>query len=429
MPKEPHDIRSLPSPARGSAGSRPTPSPAIATAKNPSSAWNETCCDYGCDTAGLLAIGKMGGAVLDSAADLDSGIDGIGDLVDEAKPKRRSKRHEIKKRKLRRIRNVKEADDSQTAEKFGAVGAGDQRFGKLCDRVTATETAVSPDAACLSFPRSNSLTSAAELCDSTDTSYVSPEPSADQAPTIKCQKNCKRWRECADDEGDPSDLDMPPKLYPEVDIGYQNRLRRSSAAVVEDEPPAKRVKSAVSPLAQLLDVDVEKSTYLSALELRSVSDSTPESAPAVMSASALVESLAPLNGYADKRVKMKAAEKGAQSERALPVAGAEFTPRSSACRKALAVAKCRKLSVEARKPRFRRRRWTTKKKTRKKKATAGSQSNEEEKLEAENAERQRRAELLSLTQKRAACRLKWSNGWTWLGEPFVAKVFMNVSTS
>lgn len=465
LPKEPHDIRSLPSPARGSAGSRPTPSPAIATAKNPS-AWNESCCDYSCGTAGLLTISKTsagGGAAgaVDSAADLDSGIDGISDLVDEAKAKRRSKRHEFKKMKLRQFRGLKEKSVDATSI-HRAANANDQCLGKLClslcDRVTSTE-AISPmrfgtdvgvaaAATCLTRTRSNSSTDVFEWCHSPDASYISPELGIDQVHLIKCKKKCKRWYERAEDKGDPSDLDMPPKLYPEVDLEYQSRLRRGSAATGDGMPPAKKLtnSNSVGSFTQLLDgfVDVEKSNYLSALELRSVSDFGQEPAPAGLSASALVQSLSPLNGCNDIRVKMNAAEKTARSiggavcvkhsltARTAPAsptgpANIDCTTPSCASKMTLAVAKCRTSAVETQKSRFRRRRWTTKKRNKKKKPTNGSKSNEEEKLEAENADRRRRAELLSLTQKRAICRLKWSNGWTWLGEPFVAKVFLNVS--
>ncbi|KAK7600806.1 hypothetical protein V9T40_008247 [Parthenolecanium corni] len=512
LPKEPHDIRSLPSPARGSAGSRPTPSPAIATAKNPS-AWSETCCDYGCDTAGLLTISKtnagVGGcgggaggtsAAGDSTADLDSGIDGIGDLGDlvdhQVRAKRRSKRHEFKKMKLRRFRSAKEVGDEaigvycaadaneQCARKLGA-SLGDRVTGVEADgpmRLSA-DAGVAATAACLPRTRANCGASAFELGDSTDASYVSAGSGSgsgvEQMPPIKCQTNRKRWhRRGADDEGDPSDLDMPPKLYPEVDIDYQNRLRRSGAVAVavdgDGQPPAKKSSNSnslgsFSPLLDCL-VNVEKSHYLSALELRSVSDMglggpelEPEPALATFSASALVQSLSPLNGYNDKRAAKTSAvektalsgggggagvggggsggaidakhsqttERTAQSSAAAAAAAAAKVDRApcGASKMALAVVECRASGVETRKPRFRRRRWTTKKRDRKKKPANGSKSNDEEKLEAENAERRRRAELLSLTQKRAACRLKWSNGWTWLGEPFVAKVFMNTESS
>jgi len=81
-------------------------------------------------------------------------------------------------------------------------------------------------------------------------------------------------------------------------------------------------------------------------------------------------------------------------------------------------------SVGSTKPKrqfFCQRRWTTKKnKNKKGKLTKGK--SKVKKLNGKN----RRALLMLLSQERALNCSKWS-GWSWLGEPFVTKVFLNVS--
>ncbi len=447
LPQEPHDIRSLPSPARGSAGCRPTPSPAIATARNPSS-WNETGSDCGYDTFGLLTISKSSATTTgDSAIDLDSGIDGTSDIVVDTKTRSKYERREGRKTKIRRSR-------ASSCKRRGKDRcSSDETVAKM--RMQYYEQAVDADTDSVALLRTGSITTAAasvsrrksttvELCKDAE-SEDNGEDGFRDLPSISRQSS-ESW--CRD--ADSSDSDKPPKLYPQVGVEYESRYR-SSGTDDDDEsrpPPVKKMRQELRddrPARALLDspVDIEKNNYLSALQLRSVSDfehkginsRLPNGVVAATSMNCIAESLAPLSRHDRKVVKLPTKAKNEpcrdlsstkEMRREASVDSATNERRRNECETSCSSVPCRKSQAETKKPRFRRRRWTIKKKNRKRNNKL-TKSSEEEKLEAENAEKRRRAELLLLTQKRAASRLKWSNGWMWIGEPYVAKVFLNVS--
>lgn len=424
LPREPQDIRSLPSPARGSAGSRPTASPAIATAKHPSS-WNEGS-DYGYDTPGLLTISKSSN---DSIVDQDSGIDGTD--ISPIKTKRKlSDRRQMKKLKMRKTREALQLQGCKDEKKINRL------CSTFYDSLQNTDTTeILPKSQVMDFvPRLKSIMPEVVEMNVTDT----PDNVEEQMDELIDENRlcCKRW---SGEEENSSEPEMP-KLYPEVSPFNVENRHSLSPSPGDDQPLAKRVRFSDESKLDMSSspVDMEKNNYLSALQLCSVNELENK-----LDTKQIEKNLAPSRHLEEQHCTRVPVETKMNSPPELSLSQQmkaemikedtllldienEVNGMPPLLYKTITVPS---MCSEPKKPRFRRRRWTSKKKkkNKRKNSKASKAGSEEEKLEAENAERRRRAELLSLTQKRTECRLKWSNGWTWLGEPFVAKVFLNVS--
>ncbi|XP_065208163.1 uncharacterized protein LOC135836989 isoform X2 [Planococcus citri] len=417
LPKEPQDIRSLPSPARGSAGCRPTPSPAIATAKNPS-CWSEsTDCSY--DTTGLLAISK-------TTCD-EKNVDGVVRNGLKTPSRTELKKLKMKKFKSRKTSSSHNKHICKQDENMKSMADGFRMNGRPPFYTDVSENSDSVGliaAASVTDYVSRVKPTIMEVC---ETDYCDENLLEVDEPKSKKYQN--RKRRSIDDDPDKDML----KSYPVMRENVQKIIHP-----LEDGQIAVKKPKLDDELEKILivedqkPVDVEKNTYLSALQLCSVNDVDIEKIEEKdADLLKIAEDVAPLRKRDEEKslkIQSKTTETVDQTTQRKDILVEESVSEIPDTKSTSDQVQCTD-NVEPKKPpRLRRKRWTTKKKN-KKKSSKSAKGSEEEKIEAENAEKIRRAELLSLTQKRASCKLKWSNGWTWLGEPFVSKIFLNTEGS
>lgn len=395
LPKEPQDIRSLPSPARGSAGCRPTPSPAIATAKNPS-CWSEnTDCSY--DTTGLLAISRTteDSVRLETKTRCKNGMK-------SARCEMKKKNKKFKSRKI--TKHICKQDENQTIDGYRMNGR--PFYTNVMENDTVGLIASVTDY----VSRKPAIV---EVCES---DVCDENVLVEQTDDQKCKKY--RKRRSVEDELEKDML----RAYPVM----RENVQKNNVHVPDDEQVIKKPKLDEMVNGDEKPVDVEKNNYLSALQLCSVNNADDKLDEIEKDALSISENFAPRKREEESvKIPAKPVETADQTTQSRDTVEEEIADVAPSPKSATSI--CRTPNIEPKKPpRLRRKRWTNKKKN-KKKSSKAAKSSEEEKIEAENAEKIRRAELLSLTQKRASSKLKWSNGWSWLGEPFVSKVFLNVS--
>lgn len=472
LPREPQDIRSLPSPARGSAGCRPTPSPAIATAKNPS-CWSESGTDYSYDTTGLLAISKaVSGSEDAEVMELTKRAAGRNGMRNSSSSSSslRTEQKKLKIKKLKARRNgatvLCKNDDERTvknAVNTYRLNGGPPFYDNVIRNSSGSTVGIIAAATATSSVTTEYIAARVKpttLVEFSETEVDVAEPQHQiLSDELNCKKHQNRKRRAAEMDtlkrgaGGHHRSVVTEVAADKYDVRVKDEQHLAKKLKLEDneEETCKTTLLLLPPQ----EVNAQKKDYLSALELCCVKNQNDESKDEnhhhnpkeeeTFDPMKWSENHAPLRKHEEeknvkaqlKKTQQQEAETtGCSSQRDKNVVtgkeessgdSSSLSSKGSSNTSDGAALEQSGTQTDSKKPtRVRKRRWTAKKKN-KKKPSKAAKSSEEEKMEAENAEKLRRAELLSLTQKRASSKLKWSNGWTWIGEPFVAKVFLNVS--